>query len=189
MDQDSSTKNPETESKLTEPMIGPVLADFNNIEAPIPRNSPEENESQDSEKPSGRPSKSNQNKNSSKTNGRMQEEPLYPTPEEFQVKVFVINLDGNWSDCGVGVLMFLDNYQIAVCTDGNDQTGKDFMEDYRAEALRDNIGKSSEPLLGIDRGEVILKVDLREAKDFMKSQSKHFLNKNSFSSIFLSWNY
>lgn len=45
---------------------------------------------------------------------------LYPTPEEFQVKVFVINMDGNWSDCGVGILIFLNNFEIVVCTDGND---------------------------------------------------------------------
>jgi hypothetical protein len=99
---------------------------------------------------------------------------LHPTPEEFQVKVFVINMDGNWSDCGVGVLIFLNNFEIAVCTDGNDQTGKDFMDEDRAESMRGNIGKHSEPLLGVDRGEIILKVDLREAKDFMKSQSKYF---------------
>jgi hypothetical protein len=35
------------------------------------------------------------------------------------------------------------------------------MEDDRVDAMRGNIGKQSEPLLGVDRGEIIMKVDLR----------------------------
>ncbi len=154
------------EFELNKLLIGPSLPDLNNLEAPIAYSMIDDIEDEETD---------NMGNMRHYDQVKMEEEHVfYPTPEEFQVKVFVINMDGNWSDCGVGMLIFMNNFDIVVCTDGNDQAGKDFMDDKRERALRNYLGKCSESLLGKDRGDLIIKVDLREAKLFTKSQSKDF---------------
>lgn len=166
-------KQEEVQNQELLPLIGPTLPNLDNLEAPIPNSMVDDIE--DEELTHLTSMGSYPNLGNLAAEAKMEEElNIYPTPEEYQVKVFVINQDGNWSDCGVGVLIFLNNFEITVCTDGNDQAGRDFMEDDRADAMRGNIGKNSEPLLGVDRGEIILKIDLREGREFSKSQSKNF---------------
>lgn len=130
----------EQTTQTKEAIIGPVLPNLDNIEAPIPSNISEDIEDKEFTNFTNMGQFPVARKSSYEV--KMEEEALmHPTPEEFQVKVFVINLDGNWSDCGVGMLIFLNTSEIVVATDGNDQTGKDYLEESRAENMRGNIGK------------------------------------------------
>ena len=107
---------------------------------------------------------------------RLPPEPNYSSepqiPDEYIVKVFVINEDGNWSDCGVGKLIFLTHKDVVVCAEKHDQKDRDVISANRAEKLRGGGGKSSTEVIGEDRGELLLKVDLTMTEEFVKTQSK-----------------
>lgn len=83
------------------------------------------------------------------------------------VKVFIINYDGNWSDCGAGRITFKvgpnDEIEIKVTRD-NDPFDDD----------RDEIEKSREEKLRGDElknPSVILKCSLSKGKNFSRNQS------------------
>lgn len=95
-------------------------------------------------------------------------------PDELKVKVFIINEDGNWSDCGIGTLIFLTKTEIIVCSDDNNLKERDVIAPDRAKKLRGGHGTSSLEVMNSDRGELLLNLDLKDAKDFMKSQSRSF---------------
>lgn len=109
-------------------------------------------------------------------------------PDELKVKVFIINEDGNWSDCGIGTLIFLSMTEIVVCSDDNDLKERDVIAPDRAKKLRGGHGTSSLEVMNMDRGELLVNLDLNSAKDFMKTQSKsnskqrRILNFSKFSS-------
>lgn len=114
------------------------------------------------------------------------EEPLSPgnsveKPDELKVKVFIINDDGNWSDCGIGTLIFINNTEIVVCSDDNDLKERDVIAPDRGLKLRGGYGTSSLEIMNNDRGELLLKLDLKNAKNFIKTQSKiYFLHLTLF---------
>jgi len=93
-------------------------------------------------------------------------------PMDLKVKLFVINEDGNWSDCGVGTLVFLSKYELIVCSDNISGDEPDFIETERKLKLRGGHNEETEDLFGKDRGDLLLKVDLKEGKEYLKTQSK-----------------
>lgn len=95
-------------------------------------------------------------------------------PDELKVKVFVINEDGNWSDCGIGTLIFISNTEVVICSDDNDLKERDVIAPDRANKLRGGHGKDSLEIMNADRGELLVKLNLKKAKDFIKTQSKLF---------------
>lgn len=60
-----------------------------------------------------------------------------------------------------------------VVSEDNDMSTRDFMEDERRAKLRSNVPVDSKEILGQDRGEILMKLDLRKGAQFMKSQCKN----------------
>jgi len=86
----------------------------------------------------------------------------------FKVKVFVINEDGNWSDCGMGTIVKDLDSAIIVYQPKGDPRDRDFIEESRLRKLKGGDLQINYE----DKGELILRATISEAIDFKRSQSK-----------------
>lgn len=88
------------------------------------------------------------------------------------VKVFIINYDGNWSDCGAGRISFEIESEtqviLTVLAEGeNLDEEKDPIEEVRMKKLRG---------IHLEDSNMILKVNMNKGSSFTRSQSNFWLN-------------